>query len=174
MGKFVTFTALVAAVTLGWFWHRHRAQTSAMNTGEVYVREQPSAPVKPLPPEPAAPSRAAVDLDNAIASAAAPKPAAPAATAPHAAAAVAVSASAPARISALPSSDSLPRNPPNGLAFGGSGKFQLYRQGDITWRLDTQTGDVCVLFATDAEWRVPRVYETGCGTRGTTSVTSGD
>jgi hypothetical protein len=62
-----------------------------------------------------------------------------------------------------PANDSIPRNPPNGMTFAGAGKFQLYRQGDITWRLNTDTGEACILFATDAEWRQPRVYQHGCG-----------
>lgn len=63
----------------------------------------------------------------------------------------------------LPASDSIPRNPPNGMIFAGSGKYQIYRQGDLTWRLNTDTGDACVLFATDAQWRQQRVYQHGCG-----------
>ena len=48
----------------------------------------------------------------------------------------------------LPVSDSIPRDPPVGMAFGGSGKYQWYRQGDITWRLDTNSGSACIDFAT--------------------------
>ena len=49
------------------------------------------------------------------------------------------------------------------MVFAGSGKYQLYRQGDITWRVNTDTGDACILFATDAQWRKPQVYSHGCG-----------
>jgi hypothetical protein len=49
------------------------------------------------------------------------------------------------------------------MTFSGSGRYQLYRQGNITWRLDTETGKSCVIFATDEEWRKPRVYHAGCG-----------
>jgi hypothetical protein len=62
-----------------------------------------------------------------------------------------------------PASDTISPNPPNGMAFAGSGRYQLYRQGNITWRLDTETGRSCVIFATDEEWRKPRVYKAGCG-----------
>jgi hypothetical protein len=62
-----------------------------------------------------------------------------------------------------PAADSIRRNPPNGMVFSGKGKYQVYRQGDITWRLNTETGEACILFATDAEWRKPRVYQHGCG-----------
>lgn len=60
-------------------------------------------------------------------------------------------------------SDTISPNPPNGMAFSGSGRYQLYRQGNITWRLDTETGRSCIIFATDEEWRKPRVYKAGCG-----------
>lgn len=70
----------------------------------------------------------------------------------------------PARPSpvAIPVTDTIPPNPPNGMVFSGSGPFQLYRQGNLTWRLDTESGKSCILFATDAEWRKPRVYQQGC------------
>ncbi len=58
--------------------------------------------------------------------------------------------------------DSLHANPPNGTAFGGKGPFQLYRQGELTWRLNTETGATCVIFATEAQWRRPEIYRSGC------------
>jgi hypothetical protein len=51
------------------------------------------------------------------------------------------------------------------MMFSGGGKYQLYRQGNITWRLNTDTGQTCIIFATDDEWRKPRVYKAGCGTK---------
>ena len=63
---------------------------------------------------------------------------------------------------APPATDSVAANPPNGMTFGGSGHYQLYRQGDLTWRLNTDTGDTCVIFATDEEWHKPKVYKAGC------------
>jgi len=62
-----------------------------------------------------------------------------------------------------PASDTISPNPPNGMVFSGTGLCQLYRQGNITWRLDTDTGRACVIFATDEEWKKPRVYRAGCG-----------
>lgn len=64
---------------------------------------------------------------------------------------------------AVPETDSISPNPPNGMTFAGSGRFQLYRQGNITWRLDTESGRTCIIFATDEEWRKPKVYKAGCG-----------
>ena len=63
---------------------------------------------------------------------------------------------------APPAADSIAPDPPNGMTFGGAGHYQLYRQGDLTWRLNTDTGETCVLFATDEEWRKPKVYKSGC------------
>jgi hypothetical protein len=156
MKKIVALVAILAIVYVGVVWHRHRVRMRALNSGEVYVRDQPSAPAKPLPPSPAEPA------PNEIARTATPQPPTPAPT--------------PSQSEAMapPASDSIPRNPPNGLAFAGSGKFQLYRQGDITWRLNTQTGEACILFATDAQWHLRRVYNAGCGTRGETTVATGD
>jgi hypothetical protein len=62
-----------------------------------------------------------------------------------------------------PGDDTMSPNPPNGMLFGGSGRFQLYRQGNITWRLDTETGKTCIIFATNEEWKKPQVYRAGCG-----------
>jgi hypothetical protein len=68
-----------------------------------------------------------------------------------------------------PPSDSIARNPTNGMIFAGAGKYQLYRQGDLTWRLDTDTGFACILFATDAQWSMPRVFDHGCASAQTVS-----
>lgn len=64
-----------------------------------------------------------------------------------------------------PGSDTISPNPPNGMVFSGTGRYQLYRQGNITWRLDTDTGRTCIIFATDEEWKKPRVYRAGCGSK---------
>jgi hypothetical protein len=63
----------------------------------------------------------------------------------------------------LPATDTIPANPTNGMVFAGTGRYQLYRQGSITWRLDTDNGHTCIIFATDEEWRKARVYSHGCG-----------
>jgi hypothetical protein len=67
------------------------------------------------------------------------------------------------------SGDTISRNPQNGMVFAGSGKYQLYRQGDITWRLNTDTGWACVLFATDEQWAKARVFDHGCASPQTVS-----
>jgi hypothetical protein len=67
--------------------------------------------------------------------------------------------------SAGDSSDTISPNPPNGMVFSGKGRYQLYRQGNLTWRLNTETGQSCIIFATDDEWKKPKVYRAGCGNR---------
>ena len=59
--------------------------------------------------------------------------------------------------------DTIPPNPPNGERFGGRGTYQWYRQGNITWRTDTVSGQSCIAYATEAEWRKRNVIEHGCG-----------
>jgi hypothetical protein len=61
--------------------------------------------------------------------------------------------------------DTISPNPPNGMVFSGKGRYQLYRQGNLTWRLNTETGQSCIIFATDDEWKKPKVYRAGCGSR---------
>ena len=74
----------------------------------------------------------------------------------------ATSASSSGR-AALPVSDTITPNAPNGLAFGGTGKFQWYRQGNLTWRVNTASGSTCIAFATMEEWQKPIVSSHGCG-----------
>lgn len=60
-------------------------------------------------------------------------------------------------------SDTLPPNAQNGAHVGGSGPYQWYRQGNITWRIDTATGRSCIIYATMEEWRKSIVISHGCG-----------
>lgn len=59
--------------------------------------------------------------------------------------------------------DTLQPIPPNGAAFAGRGEYQWYREGNLTWRLNTETGASCVAYATMAEWKKPLVFTHGCG-----------
>ena len=63
---------------------------------------------------------------------------------------------------ALPVSDTIDRNPPNGAVFTGTGDYTWYRQGDITWRVNSKTGASCIAFATIQEWQKRIVYSHGC------------
>jgi hypothetical protein len=62
-----------------------------------------------------------------------------------------------------PMTDSQSPNAQNGMRFAGSGAYLVYRQGDITYRMDTTTGHSCVIYATMEEWRKPLVMSHGCG-----------
>ena len=64
---------------------------------------------------------------------------------------------------ALPVADSVAPNPPNGMVFAGSGAYQWYRQGNITWRVDSKSGRACIAFATMEEWQKSIVINSGCG-----------
>jgi hypothetical protein len=63
----------------------------------------------------------------------------------------------------LPQGDSITPNPPNGMAFGGRGTYQWYRQGNLTWRVNTENGSSCIAYATMEEWRKSIVLQHGCG-----------
>lgn len=160
MNRIFPILALLAAVILGAFWYVHRERTRALNSGAVFIRE-PNGKPTPLPPAAAPSSHPAPPTQPAPAAASAPP--APAAA----------PASTPAPGPSAPASDTINRNPPNGMVFTGSGKYQLYRQGDITWRLNTDTGWACVLLATDAQWRKPRVYQDGCRAFGEAATVRG-
>ena len=64
--------------------------------------------------------------------------------------------------SVIPVADSQTANAPDLSHFAGSGQYQWYRQGDLTWRIDTGTGATCIDFATMEEWKKPIVYRNGC------------
>lgn len=63
----------------------------------------------------------------------------------------------------LPTRDSIAPNPPNEVRFSGSGNYQWYRQGNLTWRVDTVSGRSCIDYATLEEWRKQIVSSHGCG-----------
>lgn len=155
--------ALAGLLVLGYFGYHNWSQSREMMSGEV--RNGPSEPgddaVPEPPPRQPAPRQRPSTTGPTDESTSEPKdepspsssrlleplrPAKPAAT--------------PA---AIPASDTIPPNPPDGLAYAGTGRFEVYRQGNLTWRLDTESGRACVLFATNEEWRKPRVYRHGCG-----------
>jgi len=64
---------------------------------------------------------------------------------------------------ARPAYDTVNPNPPDRVGFGGTGKFMWYRQGNLTWRVNSATGAACIAFATMEEWEKAIVYSHGCG-----------
>ena len=134
---------LVVVVIFGAIWFGHRLKAHALNSGKAVARNQAADKSKPQISATPPAGQKSQPAQSAAAS--------PSTTAPGNAALT------------PPTADSIRRDPPSGAVFAGKGKFQLYRQGDITWRLDTDSGTACILFATDAQWSKPQVYSHGCG-----------
>jgi hypothetical protein len=42
------------------------------------------------------------------------------------------------------------------------GRFQITKESGRTWRLDTATGDVCLLLASQADWKGPKLARQAC------------
>jgi len=152
----------VVCVVLGIWYFTSKSASNSLKSGEVHDHAT-GKPVRPgdtdtampasdlsaaTPPNPSAPG-VPLQLQIAGQNGADTQAATPAQYAPQ-------STFAP------PASDSIDRNPPDGMRFAGSGRYEVYRQGDLTYRINTVTGKECVLFATDSEWRKPRVYRNGC------------
>jgi hypothetical protein len=150
MKPIIRMVAIVVVVIVGTVWYVHWSKNRALNSGDVFVRDQAGDKAKLETPAttPARPAQPQEVADNG---------------AEGAGASSRLQSQEP--VATLPASDTISRNPPNGLIVAGAGRFQLYRQGDITWRMDTSTGAACVLFATEAQWRKTLVYEHGCGSR---------
>jgi hypothetical protein len=145
---------LIGIFGLTYLGYRHWSENRAMATGDVFPdpmdRSAVPAPTQPAPPIVYPPAKSSV---AALPAAAGQTPLPPQGQRVTA---------APSEAAAGPVADTISPNPPNGMAFAGSGRFQVYRQGGLTWRVDTDTGQTCVLFATNAEWRKPQVYRHGC------------
>jgi hypothetical protein len=146
---------LIGVFGLTYLGYRHWSENQAMATGDVFPAAVPgaTAPASAQPTQP-------IVYPPAKSSVAALPAAAEQALSQRQRGA---SAAAPSKAAAGLAADTINPNPPNGIVFAGSGRFQVYRQGSLTWRLDTDTGQTCILFATNAEWRKPQVYRHGCG-----------
>jgi len=176
--RIVVIIAVVAVAAIGVFWYWQRAKQRALGSGKVYVKtpapgQSPDQTKDQSAWSTAAAAGSATPPQSDDASQTAPVPASaqsaskPSATVEKSAAHPMPSArpavTQPRGALEVPASDTIPRNPPSGLIFAGSGKYQLYRQGDITWRLDTDNGRACIIFATDNQWSRVRVWDQGCG-----------
>jgi hypothetical protein len=166
---FWTLLLIVCIVGGVWYW-AHRSSDSALTNGEVketgtgeVVKVVPedvgepnrSSPQTPLGLQPSANGTTMpMQLTGQTQTTVQPTTVQPVAMQP-----TTVSSSG---YIAAPAADSIDRNPPNGMVFAGTGPYQVYRQGDLTWRLNTQNGQACIIFATDSEWRKARVYHNGC------------
>ncbi len=154
MKKVLVIVCLVLAAGAWYqFWYKPHSVERSMSNGET-TSPDGSAPSSssflsgfegtiPTPPDPSKPQQAQVPANSSPSAAATP-------TTP------------PPTAHVIPATDTISPNPPNGMVFAGTGRFQVYRQGNLTWRVNTDSGQACILFATDSEWRKPRVYEHGC------------
>jgi hypothetical protein len=150
MKPIVRILMIVVVVFLATAWYVHWSRTRALNSGDVFVRDETGDKAKPETP-PATPANQSAQTQE---------------LASNATVAPSGNSSRPRMGAAtLPASDSIRRNPPNRTIFAGTGKYQLYRQGDITWRMNTDTGEACILFATETQWRKTIVYDHGCSSR---------
>ena len=152
MQRIFRLLLVASAIIVGGLWFVHWSNTRALNSGQVHVRQQPVENAKSGTPQ-----NGADQADSAANQSAMPQE-------------VASNAGDQLRpqnepIATIPASESLSSHPPSGIVATGSGKFELYRQGDLTFRLNTETGDACVLFATETEWSKALVYEHGCNGR---------
>ena len=43
-----------------------------------------------------------------------------------------------------------------------TGRYQIHREGFRVWRLDTATGNICLLLSSDADWKKPEIAAQGC------------
>jgi hypothetical protein len=139
----------ICVVAFGVVWYTHRSNIRSLTSGAVVVHDEQSDKAKTDLPTPQAGDSGQASPEQ--------RPQTPAKGAHP--------AQMDGALATPPAADTNARNPPNGMIFAGRGKYQLYRQGDITWRLNTDTGQACILFATDAEWGQPRVFQQGCGAK---------
>jgi hypothetical protein len=147
MQKIFRLLLVVSAIGIGIDYFVHWSRTRALNSGAVHVRQESQNTARPETPpetppadtagEPAPPQEVASNNNEQ------PRP-------------------QPDSVATLPAAQTISRNPPNGVLVSGTGKYALYRQGDLTFRLNTETGDACVLFATQEEWSKSLVYDHGC------------
>ena len=142
MQRISQFLMIIAMLVVCGVLYLHWSKTRAMNNGEVHIRQQPVA---------------------ATETATANQPASPPDQSANPTDSQTEQRSQPADVITLPASETLSRNPPDRTILAGTGRYELYRQGDITWRMDTASGQACVLFATESMWRRSLVYEHGCG-----------
>ena len=157
---FILIVALVLLAVVGAFLYVRYQTDRRLNGGEVLsmdtgkVSDHGAAPVL-------APTRSET-LKSASNNAEPRKPAVAMSTAPMPSSTY--PPTEPTMQTTDPQTDTIAHDPPNHAAFAGTGRYQVYRQGDLTWRLNTDTGSTCVLFATLEQWRKPVVYRNACTT----------
>lgn len=163
MQKIFRLLLVAAAIIIGVVWFAHLSKKRSNNTASVHTPPPATAA------QPASPDTTAANPAN-------PDTAAPAATPdqtpPSQEVASATPAAAPSEtmvpqhpgpITEQPTANALSPHPPAGFVTPANQKFALYRQGDLTYRLNTQSGQACILLASESLWQKPLVYQHGCG-----------
>ena len=163
MTRGVLFIAVLVVVVLGvlYFGYGNYSAKRAGASGDVYSNDSTSGRLKPSTNTDSSDASSARSVSSTATEATKPVTYPPAAE--QAARVGDTSSTAPS--ATMPATDSISPNPPNGEVFAGTGKYQLYRQGNLTWRLNTDTGQTCIIFATDEEWKKPQVKRAGCAGR---------
>jgi len=167
MGKRFIIIAVVVLALLGAALRYKSYRTESGTSGEVYSNDPPSGKIKsgttPSDSDERSASTEPKVYPPAQSTAIPATPTTSAADSPSQAAQAGAGSGTPA--ANIPPADTVSPNPPNGLLFAGKGRFQLYRQGNLTWRLDTETGHTCIIFATLEEWKKPQVIRAGCNSK---------
>jgi uncharacterized iron-regulated membrane protein len=157
MQKIFRLLLVALAIIIGVVWFAHWSKTRAHNAASVPANQQT---------QPGTPGATA---GNPTAPAATPDQTSPpqevASAPPNAAPSVPMVPQGPGPITEQPTANALSPHPPAGFVTPATQKFALYRQGDLTYRLNTQSGQACILLASEDLWRKPLVYQHGCGNR---------
>jgi hypothetical protein len=163
MTRGVLFIALLAALilTVLYFGYGSYSAKRAGASGDVYSNDSTSGRLKPSTDTDSSTAAGTRAVGGATTEATKPVTYPPAAEQAARADDTAATSSTDSEMT-MPATDSISPHPPNGKLFAGTGKYQLYRQGNLTWRLNTDTGQTCIVFATDEEWKKPRVMKAGC------------
>jgi hypothetical protein len=182
--RIAVFLVLVAALVLGYFGYQHFHQAKVDESGEVACKGCMTADEKAKFEKENSGDTPDGQSEHKLRTAAAedkagfPDANAPVNGTPGTAAGATASATEKTNLTpvtqtnqpaaqnvsgAAPMTDSQSPNAPNGMRFGGSGNYQWYRQGNITWRVDTASGRSCIVYATMEEWQKQIVMEHGCG-----------
>jgi hypothetical protein len=163
MTRGVLLIAVLVVVVLPFLYFGYGSYSAkrAGANGDVYSNDSTSGRLKPSTNTDSSDTSSARAASSTVTEATKPVTYPPAADATR----VGDTSATPTSATTMPAADSISPNPPNGEVFAGTGKYQLYRQGNLTWRLNTDTGQTCIIFATDEEWNKPKVKRAGCAGR---------
>jgi hypothetical protein len=152
MQKIFRLLLVAVAIIIGVLWFSHWSKTRAHNAASL----QKSSPATPAAPNASVAAPAATPATIT-------PPQEVASASPDNAPSAAMVPQHPGPITEQPTANALSPHPPAGFVTPAQQKFALYRQGDLTYRLNTQSGQACILLASEDLWRKPLVFQHGCG-----------